>query len=65
MSARFPGALDLLTCAPAEVLPLAIYYTGFNSAQGDRYVQFTYEVRPTTGGANDPTSTLLDYLLGG
>jgi RHS repeat-associated protein len=46
----------------AEVLPLAIYYTGFNAAQGDRSVQFAYETRPTTGGANDQSSS---YLAGG
>lgn len=46
----------------AEVLPLAIYYTGFNTTQGDRSVQFAYEARPTTGGANDQSSS---YLAGG
>ena len=46
----------------AEVLPLAIYYTGLNAAQGDRSVQFAYQLRPTTGGANDQSSS---YLAGG
>jgi RHS repeat-associated protein len=46
----------------AEVLPLAIYYTGFNAAQGDRVVRFAYETRPTSGGANDQSSS---YLAGG
>ncbi|MEO8001931.1 MAG: FG-GAP-like repeat-containing protein, partial [Arenimonas sp.] len=45
-----------------EVQPAAIFYTGFNAAQGDRKVEFIYEARPATNGANDQSSS---YLSGG
>jgi RHS repeat-associated protein len=45
-----------------EVQPTAIFYTGFNTTQGDRKVEFVYEARPTTSGANDQSSS---YLAGG
>ncbi len=45
-----------------EYQPAAIFYTGFNATQGDRKVEFLYEARPTTNGANDQSSS---YLSGG
>ena len=45
-----------------EFQPAAIFYTGFNTTQGDRKVEFVYEARPTTNGANDQSSS---YLAGG
>ncbi|MGH8050193.1 MAG: SpvB/TcaC N-terminal domain-containing protein [Arenimonas sp.] len=45
-----------------EVQPATIFYTGFNTVQGDRKVEFVYETRPSTSGANDQSSS---YLAGG
>ncbi len=45
-----------------EYQPAAIFYTGFNTTQGDRKVEFVYETRPSTNGANDQSSS---YLAGG
>lgn len=45
-----------------EVQPAAVFYTGFNTTQGDRKVEFVYEARPNTNGANDQSSS---YLAGG
>ena len=45
-----------------EYQPAAVFYTGFNTVQGDRKVEFIYETRPTTNGANDQSSS---YLAGG
>lgn len=45
-----------------EVLPAAIFYTGFNTTQGDRKVEFIYEARPISNGAKDQSSS---YLAGG
>ncbi len=45
-----------------EVQPSNILYTGFTTTPGDRKVEFIYETRPSTAGANDQSSS---YLAGG
>jgi hypothetical protein len=40
-----------------ETVLSSILYTGFGATDGNRHVDFTYEVRPSTSGANDISSS--------
>jgi RHS repeat-associated protein len=45
-----------------EAVLSSVLYTGYGSTDGDRQIQFQYELRPSGSGANDQAST---YVAGG